>query len=61
VVVGPGTVEASGGAEIDRLLVTALATMSVKDAAAAVASATGTTRRIIYARALELKGNSEAS
>jgi len=61
VVVGPGTAEASGGAEIDRLLVTALATMSVKDAAAAVASATGTTRRIIYARALELKGNSEAS
>jgi len=61
VVVGPGTVEAAAPAEIDRMLTAALATMSVKDAAAAVASATGVGKKVIYARALELKENSDAS
>ena len=56
VVVAPGAAEAVGAAEIDRMLGVALATMSVKDAAAAVASVTGVGRKIVYARALEMKG-----
>jgi len=48
-------VDEASGADIDRMLAAALATMSVKDAAALVAAATGTAKKILYARALELK------
>ncbi len=43
-------------AELDRQLEAALASMSVRDAAAAVAGASGLPRRQIYTRALELAG-----
>ena len=42
--------------DLDRQLRRALATHSVKDAAALVAGATGLPRRTVYARALELAG-----
>jgi 16S rRNA (cytidine1402-2'-O)-methyltransferase len=42
--------------DIDGLLGDALCSLSLKDAVAAVAAATGTARRDVYARALELKG-----
>ncbi|MDP6565111.1 MAG: 16S rRNA (cytidine(1402)-2'-O)-methyltransferase [Alphaproteobacteria bacterium] len=42
--------------EIDRLLATALRRDSIRDAAAAVAAATGRPRRALYARALALAG-----
>ncbi|BBK34788.1 16S rRNA (cytidine1402-2'-O)-methyltransferase [Stella humosa] len=55
VVVGPPLPAAAvGPAEVDRQLRLALATMRVKDAAAAVAALTGLTRREVYARALAL-------
>jgi 16S rRNA (cytidine1402-2'-O)-methyltransferase len=57
VVVGPPEADAAvDEVEIDRLLGDALATLSVKDAAAAVAARTGAPRRRIYARALALAG-----
>jgi 16S rRNA (cytidine1402-2'-O)-methyltransferase len=45
--------------EIDRLLRAALPGLGVKDAAAAIAAATGLPRRQIYARALALKSEAE--
>jgi 16S rRNA (cytidine1402-2'-O)-methyltransferase len=56
IVVGPPTEEAASSEDVDTLLRRALASMSVKDAAATVAAATGTAKRIVYARALELAG-----
>ena len=57
VLVGPPQErEALDPAEIDARLGEALETLSVKDAAAAVAAATGEPRRKIYARAIELAG-----
>jgi 16S rRNA (cytidine1402-2'-O)-methyltransferase len=54
VVVGPAPAEATGEAELDAKLGAALAAgMSVRDAAASVAEATGLPRRQVYARALE--------
>ncbi len=54
VVVGPAPEEETGEAELDARLREALAAgMSVRDAAAAVAEATGLPRRQVYARALE--------
>ena len=54
VVVGPAPAEVSGEAELDAKLGEAMAAgMSVRDAAAAVAEATGLPRRQVYARALE--------
>jgi 16S rRNA (cytidine1402-2'-O)-methyltransferase len=51
----PGEEAAAVGAEaIDARLETALATLSVKDAAAVVSAETGQPRRKLYARALEL-------
>ena len=47
---------ALAGEAIDAELSAALATMSVKDASAAVAAATGRPRRDLYRRALELAG-----
>ena len=55
VVVGPAPAEATGEAELDEKLGAALAAgMSVRDAAASVAEATGLPRRQVYARALEI-------
>jgi 16S rRNA (cytidine1402-2'-O)-methyltransferase len=52
--VGPAPPETAGEEELDSRLRTALESMSVRDAAAAVAEATGLPRRQVYARALEL-------
>ena len=53
-----GMTEAPAGSEdaLDARLEAALASMSVKDASAAVAAATGLKRRHVYARALALAG-----
>ncbi|HUC64231.1 MAG TPA: 16S rRNA (cytidine(1402)-2'-O)-methyltransferase [Stellaceae bacterium] len=57
VVVGPPVAEpAPEGEALDRQIETALASMSIKDASAAVAAATGLPRRAVYARALTLAG-----
>ncbi len=57
VVVGPAPEERAGAAELDQRLRAALdGGMSLRDAAAAVAAATGLPRRQVYARALELGG-----
>jgi 16S rRNA (cytidine1402-2'-O)-methyltransferase len=55
IVVGPPAPDAAP-ADIDSLLREALATMSLRDAAAAVSAATDTPRRDVYARALALSG-----
>jgi 16S rRNA (cytidine1402-2'-O)-methyltransferase len=56
VVVGPPEEEAATAEDVDTLLRRALESMSVKDAAAMVAAATGAPKRAVYARALELAG-----
>jgi 16S rRNA (cytidine1402-2'-O)-methyltransferase len=56
IVVGPPEEAAASAEDVDTLLRRALETMSVKDAAATVAAATGAAKRAIYARALELAG-----
>lgn len=59
ITVGPATPEARaelGTDALDAALGAALATMSVKDASAAVAAATGQPRRLVYQRALVLVG-----
>ena len=55
-VVGPPEEEEVAGEDVDTLLRRALESMSVKDAAATVAAATGTPKRRVYARALEIAG-----
>ena len=59
IVVGPPEEVGASADDIDTLLRRALASMSVKDAAATVAAATGTPKRIVYARALELAGEKD--
>ncbi len=54
IVVGPPAAEAASGADIDALLLRALAVMSVRDAAASVAEASGRPRKEVYRRALQL-------
>ena len=56
IVVGPPEEAEATADDIDTLLRRALAGMSVKDAAATVAAASGAAKRIVYARALELAG-----
>jgi len=56
VVVAPPLDEAPAADTLDAALATALAAMSVKDASAHVAAATGLPRRTVYARALALAG-----
>ena len=53
-VVGPPAEDAGTEADLDTLLMRALESMSVKDAAATVSAATGRPKREVYARALEL-------
>ena len=55
-VVGPAPEEAADAGELDRLLEASLKTLSVREAAAAVSEATGVARKVVYARALELRG-----
>ncbi len=54
VLLGPAADTSTDAANVDRMLVEALRTHSVKDAAALVAGATNLPKRTIYARALEL-------
>ncbi len=57
VVVGPAEAAAAvGEADVDALLAAALRTMSVREAVAGVAAATGVARRVVYARALGMRG-----
>lgn len=51
----PGPAEAATSSDIDAFIAAALASMSVKDAAAAAADALGVSRRAAYERALALK------
>lgn len=53
-VIAPPTAETATDFDLDGALITALGRMSVKDAAAAVAAASGQKKRLVYARALEL-------
>ena len=55
VLIGPGAPEAAGEDALDAALEAAEATMSVKDAATAVAATLGLPRKLVYARALERK------
>jgi 16S rRNA (cytidine1402-2'-O)-methyltransferase len=59
VVVGPPAEEGASVEDVDTLLRRALQSMSVKDAAATVAAATGAPKRTVYARALALAGEKE--
>ena len=54
VMVGPPAAGARADIDLDGELRRALATMSVRDAAAEIAAATGLPRRVVYARALAL-------
>ncbi|MFO0989415.1 MAG: 16S rRNA (cytidine(1402)-2'-O)-methyltransferase [Alphaproteobacteria bacterium] len=54
IVVGPPAEEVASGADTDTLLERALASMSVRDAAAAVAEASGRPKKEVYRRALQI-------
>lgn len=54
VVIGPPNADSSAPPDIDALLRDALATMSVRDAAATVAAATGLPRKEVYSKALAI-------
>jgi 16S rRNA (cytidine1402-2'-O)-methyltransferase len=60
VVVGAGVAVAATAAQVDDMLRTALAAMSVRDAAAHVATATGLPKKQIYERALRVQADGEA-
>jgi 16S rRNA (cytidine1402-2'-O)-methyltransferase len=60
VVVGPPAEEAMAEGDLDAALIAAMAHSSLREAAAAVAAATGLPRRQVYARALALKAGDEA-
>jgi 16S rRNA (cytidine1402-2'-O)-methyltransferase len=53
-VIGPATAEPATAQTLDEALERALGQMSLKDAATAVATATGLSKKQVYARALEL-------
>ncbi|MCR9219377.1 MAG: 16S rRNA (cytidine(1402)-2'-O)-methyltransferase [Alphaproteobacteria bacterium] len=60
-VLGPPAAPAAAGPEdLDRMLADALTRLSLKDAAAVVAQASGRPRKEVYARALALKSPGEA-
>lgn len=54
VVIGAAKEEAASAEDVDDMLRTALQTMSVKDAAAHVAAATGVAKKVVYERALRV-------
>lgn len=58
-VIGPGAEKITDAGDIDRLLLQALGTHSVKDAAALVAAATGAAKRELYQRALALSASND--
>jgi 16S rRNA (cytidine1402-2'-O)-methyltransferase len=60
-VVGPAPEEPAGTADLDEQLRAALADSGVKDAAEQVSVATGLPRRVVYARALALRGSASNS
>ena len=55
-VIEAGAAKAADGAELDRRLLKALKSETVRDAAELVSTATGLPKRRVYARALELNG-----
>ncbi|HVZ02829.1 MAG TPA: 16S rRNA (cytidine(1402)-2'-O)-methyltransferase [Dongiaceae bacterium] len=59
-VIGPPDSSTEAPIDVDQALVDALARMGVKEAATAVAAASGLPRREIYARALALSGRRDA-
>ena len=61
VIAPPDAPAPAGAAEIDALLRAALARVSLKDAVAEVAAATGEPRRAVYSRALELTKDDDAA
>ena len=61
VIAPPDAPAPSGAEEIDALLRAALTRVSLKDAVAEVAAATGEQRRAVYSRALELAMNDDAA
>jgi 16S rRNA (cytidine1402-2'-O)-methyltransferase len=61
VIAPPDAPAPSGAKEIDALLRAALTRVSLKDAVAEVAAATGEQRRAVYSRALELARNDDAA
>ncbi len=61
VIAPPDAPAPSGAEEIDALLRAALARVSLKDAVAEVAAATGEQRRTVYSRALELARHADAA
>ena len=61
VIAPPDAPAPSGAGEIDALLRAALTRVSLKDAVAEVAAATGEQRRAVYSRALELARNDDAA
>ena len=61
VIAPPDAPAPSGAEEIDALLRAALTRVSLKDAVAEVAAATGEQRRAVYSRALELARNDDAA
>ena len=58
----PAKREPAAAIDLDGLLTQALATSSLKDAVEAVAAATGSSRRVVYQRALRLlkRGDDES-
>jgi 16S rRNA (cytidine1402-2'-O)-methyltransferase len=56
VLIGPPVAAPPDSADVDAALRAALATMSLREAADAVAGATGLPRRQVYQRALALRG-----
>jgi len=62
VIVGPPLADATvAEADLDTQLLSALETTSLREASAAVAAVTGLPRRLVYARALALKGKGRVS
>jgi len=59
VVIGTGTEKEASAEDVDGMLRAALATLSVRDAAAHVAAATGLPRKQIYERALEVQNDAD--
>ncbi|HVT53009.1 MAG TPA: 16S rRNA (cytidine(1402)-2'-O)-methyltransferase, partial [Dongiaceae bacterium] len=59
-VIGPPDAAAEAPMDVDAALASALTRMGVKEAATAVAAASGLPRREIYARALALSGRRDA-